>query len=240
MRRTLSTLGGLALGIALSQFPEYAQQYVQRLGGAVDELRIIVEDFDRDAASAGLTRDEALGRYAGSADAFIIDRGTSMAATLARYDQLSAMLVRVERAEGWERFALLPDYLDTEIGARALEAFKPAVPVTPEGFAYAGGGFLAGYMLLSTLVRFLMLPFRPRRRRQRPAAEEAAALVPPPVPSETVPPRSHPALAAPAPAATPEPQVALPSPERPSAPDPEAVRQAVMELTGRRPPPKRI
>jgi len=47
MRRTLGILGGLALGLTLSQFPEYAQQYVQRLGGAVDELRIIVEDFDR-------------------------------------------------------------------------------------------------------------------------------------------------------------------------------------------------
>jgi hypothetical protein len=40
MRRSLSLLGGLGLGLALSQFPEYAQQYTQRLGGAVDELRI--------------------------------------------------------------------------------------------------------------------------------------------------------------------------------------------------------
>jgi hypothetical protein len=65
VRRALGMLGGLALGFALSQFPEYAQQYVQRLGGAVDELRIIVADFDRGAAEAGLTRDEALARFAG-------------------------------------------------------------------------------------------------------------------------------------------------------------------------------
>ena len=45
-------IGGLALGVVLSQFPEYAQQYTQRLGGAVDELRIITEDFDR-AADGG-------------------------------------------------------------------------------------------------------------------------------------------------------------------------------------------
>jgi len=66
MRRTLATLGGLALGFAFSQFPEYAQQYEQRLGGAVDELRIIVDDFDADARKFGLTRPEALQHYATS------------------------------------------------------------------------------------------------------------------------------------------------------------------------------
>ena len=39
MRRALSVLGGLALGFGFAQFPEYAQQYEQRLGGAVDEVR---------------------------------------------------------------------------------------------------------------------------------------------------------------------------------------------------------
>lgn len=176
MWRTLSIFGGLALGVVLSQFPEYAQQYVQRLGGAVDELRIIAEDFDRSAATAGLSREEALGRYAGSRDNFLEDRGLSMAATLARYEQLGAMLRRIHGAAGWERLALLPDYLDTDIGARALENFQPAVPVTSEGFVYAGGGFLAGYLLLSAIVNFLTLPFRRRRRRPPPEAGETPTM----------------------------------------------------------------
>ena len=29
---------------------------------------------------------------------------------------------------------MLPDYLDSDIGARTLETYKPAVPVTLEGF----------------------------------------------------------------------------------------------------------
>ena len=33
---------GLLLGFALSQTPEFAQQYRQRLGGAIDELQRIV------------------------------------------------------------------------------------------------------------------------------------------------------------------------------------------------------
>ena len=51
MRRMIAGVGGLGLALVLSQFPEYAQQYTQRLGGAVDELRVITEDFGRGAAA---------------------------------------------------------------------------------------------------------------------------------------------------------------------------------------------
>lgn len=164
MRRIIAGIGGLGLALTLSQFPEYAQQYTQRLGGAVDELRIVTEDFDRAAAAGGLDRAEALGRYEGSSDAFIVGRGTAMAATFTRYEQLSATLARIEGAGPIERLQSLPAYLDTDIGRRTLEAYKPAVPVTVEGILYAGGGFILGYLALSGLWRFCALPFKRRQK----------------------------------------------------------------------------
>jgi hypothetical protein len=177
VRRTLGLVGGLALGLCLSQFPEYAQQYVQRLGGAVDELRIIVEDFDRGAAAAGLTRDEALSHFAGVNDSFIAGRGEAAALTIARYEKLSENLTEIREATGWERFVHLPDFMDTEVGARALQDFQPAVPVTLEGFTYAGIGFVIGYVALSALMGVLLLPFRRRKpRRAKPLQDPAIAL----------------------------------------------------------------
>ena len=164
MRRTLGVIGGLGLGLVLSQFPEYAQQYTQRLGGAVDELRIITAEFDAAATAAGMTRETALGRYAAASDDFLQGRGVSMQRTFERYEELSATLERIRGADAVQRLTLLPQYMDTEIGARALENFQPAVPVTVEGLAYGGGGFLIGYLVTSGLVRFLMLPFRRRER----------------------------------------------------------------------------
>ena len=163
MRRMIAGIGGLALAIVLSQFPEYAQQYTQRLGGAVDELRVITEDFDRAAAEGGLDRATALGRYEASNDDFLAGRGSSMTATFQRYDQLSTTLARIQNADAIERLQSLPAYLDTDIGRRTLESYKPAVPVTMEGILYAGGGFILGYLVLSGLWRFLALPFRRRR-----------------------------------------------------------------------------
>ena len=163
MRRTLAILGGVVAGLCLSQFPEYAQQYTQRLGGAVDELRIITQDFDNAASEAGLTRQAAIARYTATGDEFVAGRGRSMEHTFARYAELSTMLEDVRGATGWERFQRLPDYLDTDIGARTITDYKPAVPVTPEGFAYAAAGFALGYVIISALARLLMLPFRRRR-----------------------------------------------------------------------------
>jgi hypothetical protein len=167
MRRTVSIVGGLALGVILSQFPEYAQQYTQRLGGAVDELRIITAEFDTAAAAAGLTREAALARYAAVDDDFLQGRGVSMAETFRRYEALTATLVEIQGASGWERFTLMPKYLDSDIGERTMQNFQPGVPVTMEGFAYAGAGFLAGYLAVSGVMRFLMLPFRRRPKRYR-------------------------------------------------------------------------
>lgn len=166
MRRMVSIVGGLALGIVLSQFPEYAQQYTQRLGGAVDELRVIAEEFEQAATDAGLTRQAALERYTLAGDTFIEGRGRSMATTIARYDTLSQSLAEIRGATGWDRLANLPRYLDTDIGARTLETYRPAVPITIEGFAYAAAGFVIGYLLSSGFARLVALPFRRRRTRQ--------------------------------------------------------------------------
>jgi hypothetical protein len=162
MRRIIAGVGGLGLAVALSQFPEYAQQYTQRLGGAVDELRVITEDFDRAAAEGGLDRAAALGRYEASNDDFLAGRGGSMTATFQRYEQLSATLARIQNADAVERFQSLPAYLDTDIGRRTLESYRPAIPVTMEGILYAGTGFILGYLILSGLWRFLAMPFKKR------------------------------------------------------------------------------
>lgn len=163
-RQAIAGVGGIALAAMLSQFPEYAQQYTQRLGGAVDELRVITSEFDRAAQEGGLDRTEALARFSVSNDDFLAGRGTSMTATFQRYETLSQTLARIQGAGPVERLQSLPAYLDTDIGRRTLENYRPAMPITVEGLLYAAIGFLFGFMLLSALWRFCALPFKKRDR----------------------------------------------------------------------------
>ena len=165
MRRMLSLVGGLMLGAMLSQFPEYAQQYTQRLGGAVDELASITAEFDSAAASAGLTREAALARYDATGDNFVGTRADSMRTTFARQAELTALLEHVRTDDALQRLLSFPQYFDSQIGRRTLQAYKPALPVTFEGSAYAAIGLMGGYLLVSGLYRFVTLPFRLRRRR---------------------------------------------------------------------------
>jgi hypothetical protein len=162
--RLLALAAGLAGAGAMAQFPEASQHYVQRLAGAVDELSVVVADFDRSAQSAGLTRDEALAELSGST--FLAARNADMTRTITRYEALSSDLTLLRAAGPVERALLLPARLDTEIGRRALEDFRPALPLTASGAGFAGVGFLAGYGLLALLLSGLG-----RLMRRRPVAE---------------------------------------------------------------------
>ena len=60
--RRIALAIGLLCGLVATQAPEFAQQYRQRLAGAVDELSRVVGIFDDDAAKRSLTPPEAITR----------------------------------------------------------------------------------------------------------------------------------------------------------------------------------
>ena len=132
----------------LSQAPEFAQQYRQRVGGAVDELRAVVQDFDRDAGNSGMSRTEALEQMLRSNEQFPRDRGTSMNRTMERYEALAEQETAMDKAHPVTRPLFVLRYPDTEIIENAWEDFQPALPFTIAGLVYGGlGAFLA--MLLA-------------------------------------------------------------------------------------------
>lgn len=163
LARALSLAGGITGAAGLSQFPEFSQQYAQRLGGAVDELTRVVSDFDADAAGLGLSREEALSQ---------LSRGGSMAraravtieATFARHDKLSADLAALDGAGPFTRAYFATRMTDATIAERAWQAYKPAVPATFEGITFAGVGYLAGMLIVGALLSLLRRILGARRR----------------------------------------------------------------------------
>ena len=64
LARRLALAIAVLAGLIGSQGPEFAQQYRQRLGGALEELNRIVAEFDREVQRQNLTRADALKRLA--------------------------------------------------------------------------------------------------------------------------------------------------------------------------------
>ena len=159
LARRLATAIGLLLAVVFSQVPEFVQQYRQRLGGAVDELKRIVAQFDAEASAQSLSRDAGIARLRANADPLAQARGADLHIALDRERRLDAQDRAFETAGPLGRYWVFVERLDPELASRTYAVYRPAVPVTAPGFAAAAVGFVAGY----GAVRAMAAPFGRRR-----------------------------------------------------------------------------
>lgn len=146
LMRTLGLAFGLLGGVIASQVPEFTQQYAQRLGGALDEMRRVVGRFDADAARAGQSRSGAIGKMTADADPFIRDRGSAARDDVSRLDRLERQRAALADAGGpLARLGIIASEPDLDLGWSTYVAYRPAVPTTEEGMLTAIVGFLLGW-----------------------------------------------------------------------------------------------
>lgn len=162
MARTIALAFALVGGVTTSQLPEFAQQYRQRLGGAIDALTQVVQEFREDATRQGLSMQEAIGRLSETADAFVATQGARIERSVERLDALERQRDALREAGPFERLAVFLRDLDPQLARATYEDFEPAVPATAEGAVAAGAGFLG---ILLTFGLFGRIIRRMRRRR---------------------------------------------------------------------------
>ena len=160
MWRFIAILGGVTGAVALSQFPEFSQQYLQRLAGKVDALTAVVADFDATALGQGLTRDQALAQMTGTA--FNLAHQTDMRATFVRASDLSANLATLRSASPLARLTMPQRLGDVDTLQATWADYQPAIPTSADGAMTAGIGYLGGWTLAGILARLLAWPFRRR------------------------------------------------------------------------------
>ena len=162
--RALTLAVGLTGAAGLSQFPEFSQQYTQRLAGKVEELTRFVEEFDADAATVGVSREQALVDLA-QGGAIGAERAQTIVTTIARKDRLGRALQDLRGAGPFTRAYHANVFTDGELARGTLSDFKPALPLTFEGVVFAIVGFLGGLGAIGLLSRLYRLIF-PRRVRE--------------------------------------------------------------------------
>lgn len=160
--KALTLVGGLAGAGVLSQFPEFSQQYAQRLGGAIEALSQVVADFDASALAEGLSRDQALTEMTGAN--FVERRQADMRHTFARHDALLKAKATLDATGPFMRAYHLSKLTDSELMRQTAQIYQPAVPITFAGLTFAAVGFLAGLALASGALSLLRLVFFRRQR----------------------------------------------------------------------------
>ena len=130
--RRLAVAVALIAGVIGSQGPEFAEQYRQRMGGALDELKRIVAQFDAAAAHQGLTTTQALSRLEQNAEPLAREQGQDMMETIARADRLDGELEAMRSAGPLRRIYVMGKHFDPDLARGTLDNYEPAVPLSFE------------------------------------------------------------------------------------------------------------
>jgi hypothetical protein len=141
---------GIALlcALLLSQVPEFAQQYLQRLGGVVDELDSIVRHFDEDSNRSGFDRSAALGVMRNNPERLIREQGNRMQDTIARLNRLREQQTVMKQSGSLVRFGAFLSNVDGPLAERTWQSFVPALPFSFDGILFALLGFVSPYAVI--------------------------------------------------------------------------------------------
>nr|WP_255679395.1 DUF2937 family protein [Jiella flava] len=160
------------IGGLFSQSAEFSQQYLQRLGGATDEMRAVVERFDASARAEQLPPDTAIAKLKASADTLAARQGRNAEINQQRYRELAAQYrTMLGSAPVMRPFELLqaPDW---PLVKRTGDDYRPAIPTTGDGVLFALFGFIVGWGCGASAHGAVSIR---RRRRRRQAALERNA-----------------------------------------------------------------
>jgi hypothetical protein len=164
--RLLDRVLCVAGAVVFSQAPEFMQQYLQRLGGNLDDARLVVSHFADVAAKSGMSVEELASGAARNPDPSVAGLGGVIRESVARAGDLAAAYDSLLHASAWTRPFVFIAHFDAAIAKPTLWAYKPAVPTTAEGLLYAGFGIVATLAAYHLAVRGPIV----RRIRRRAAS----------------------------------------------------------------------
>ena len=162
-RRLISGISALLGAAAGAQFPAFYLQYLQRLGGRLDQARIEVKRLTSAADAAGLRVTDYVERLLANIDPAARNTGVLHQATLADAHTLSQAQTELAGAIGIERPLAFVRHFNLDLALATLGDYQPALPLTVEAAAYA----VTGMVLAGALVGLLASTLGRRRRRAR-------------------------------------------------------------------------
>lgn len=166
--RVLALAIGLLSGLVASQAPEFAQQYRQRIGGAIDELRRVMSRFDENAQASGLSREQAIQRLSQQPDPVAQRQGSAVAEIGDRLARLERQRDAAAEAGPFVRLAVMARGFDPALARATYLDFEPAWPATAEGLVTGAAGFMLGWagLLLGSRALSRLAPRNWRRRSE--------------------------------------------------------------------------
>lgn len=143
------------LGAAgFTQFPAFYQQYLQRMGGRLDQIHLDIARLLKDAQSAGQTLEEHLNALVSSGTEEARQAAQREAERLYSADQLESAYQALAAASPVQRPVVFAEHFDPALARETVSAFVPAIPATQEALIYGGSGMLLALLLFIGIQAF--------------------------------------------------------------------------------------
>lgn len=142
--RAATALGG---GVVLAQFPAFFGQYLQRLGGRLDQAQAQVARIEMAARAEGVEVADYVAVFLRSGESAHRRQGNIMLEEIADLEHYRAAFDALALAGPGERLLQLAGRFDPEVAQAVLFDFSPGLTLTPEGLAYAAAGLCTGWAL---------------------------------------------------------------------------------------------
>lgn len=134
------------------QIPAFIVQYLQRLGGHVDELKLLVAKYKAAAAGNGRTLDEYIQLHIQSGVKEFASSGKLMSENIERLGFLSDAHQQISASTGIKKFFTFLYNSDIEIIRGTYKDFVPGISFNSDSLLYAASG-IALFMSLYFLIK---------------------------------------------------------------------------------------
>ncbi|ADI38385.1 putative uncharacterized protein [Waddlia chondrophila 2032/99] len=137
----------VAGALIFSQAPQFFSQYMHRLAGHVEELKIHIKTIQQAALKSGKELPEYLMKFSLHQDPDVSMQGQMMQGMLNRYADLNQSLSALLDSTPLTRPFVFLQHFNFEIAKATAANFQPGVLLTVEGAAYAVLGMGIGYIV---------------------------------------------------------------------------------------------
>lgn len=153
--RIFAVLGALVF----AQLPLFMQQYQHQLFGHIAELRVQTQAMETIAAAGGKTLPQFIQKFTESADPDFMRQGELMFGMTDRLQTLSQGMEAISAASPLSKFITFFQHVNVDIAKATLTDFRPGIPLTLEGGAYALAGVAVGFLFFYAIKKTFLLPF---------------------------------------------------------------------------------
>lgn len=142
--------------IGLAQFPQFFHQYLQRLGGHLEEARLIIARYITAAEALGLSLEAYMAEHLSSDNQIFVSSGQVMTDLVQRLQQLEASFLALKQAGPFNRWWVFLREMEKPIVVETWQNFTPGIPTTLEGLCYGLAGLLVVWGLYQGLKSLLL------------------------------------------------------------------------------------